>query len=117
MREGGYFVTDSMEYSTIVDSEIELRVKREVARTFDGQQELMERAQAFLFEALAADASWIRLYINAEELDIPMKEPGKIDSDLEPGIRSVLEVRTEVASPFLSESAVPESKETGHRGR
>ena len=80
-------------YRTIRE-EIERRLREEVEKAFESD-ELRERAKSLLVEALATDASWIQLYIHAEELNIPVKEPG---AELETGMRAVLAALKEPSS-------------------
>jgi hypothetical protein len=101
MREGEYLIVGLDLALTLPYSEIEHKLKREVERTFNGQRDLIEQAQTLLFAALAADASWVPLYIHTNELNISVKELEKMGADLESGVRSVIEVRVSPRSLFI----------------
>ncbi|KIM22610.1 hypothetical protein M408DRAFT_322755 [Serendipita vermifera MAFF 305830] len=80
--------------------EIELRLQEEVQRAFEEHPDLIDRAQALLVDSLATDASWVQLYIHAEELNIPVKGLDAIPAELQSGIRAVLE---NLKKPALAE--------------
>ncbi|KAG8828096.1 hypothetical protein FRC17_007623 [Serendipita sp. 399] len=71
--------------------EIEARLEREISQVFKGRYESGEKVKSKLIEQLAADASWVQLYMHTQELVLDPPSLGKNDGELEEGMGEVIQ--------------------------